>query len=103
MICILPFMGERTTVAWALLMLASLAAMSSAPWWLIDGAGAAVFACWPNWQSRLIAMAFGVMLIADFGQEAWAIGIPLGWVQWVALLLWATTRPQQNPMRGVLQ
>lgn len=101
MICILPFMWGRTLAAWALLALASLATFTSAPWWLIDACGAVVFACWPGWQPRLIAMVFLVMLLADFGVDPWSIGMALGWVQWLALLLWATTGLQQNPQRRV--
>ena len=101
MICILPFMGQRTTFAWLLLMAASLATLSPAPWWLIDAAGAVVFASWPQWQSRLIAMTFFVMMLADLGANPWPIGMALGWIQLIALLMWATGGLQQNPMRGV--
>lgn len=97
-------MGVRTLAAWALLMLASLATLSSAPWWLIDAAGAVVFASWPQWQSRAIAMLFAAMLWADlFNPAAFAINYALGWLMIIVLLLWATSGPQQNPMRGVLQ
>ena len=95
MLCILPFMFGRTLVAWGLLMAASLAAVN-APWWLIDGAGAVVFASWPGWPSRAIATVFLVMMIVDLTHPApWLIGAYLGWCQWVALLLW--TRADLKP------
>ena len=103
MLSIAPFMWRRTATAWAVLLLASLASWVAPPA-LIDAAGFIVFACWPQWQSRLIAMLFAAMLWADlFNPAAFAINYALGWGQLFCLVLWATTRPQQNPMRGVLQ
>ena len=85
-------------------MLLACLGSAFAPWWAIDAAGAIVFASWPQWQSRAIATLFAGMLWADlFNPGAMAINYALGWGQLVALLLWATTRPQQNPMRRVLQ
>ena len=102
MIAAAPFMWRRAAVAWALLMLASLATWTPAPWWLIDACGVVVFVCWRQWQSRLIAVAFAVMLWADlFHTGAYPISEALGWLQLLCLFQWASTGLQQNPLRGV--
>lgn len=101
MLAVAPFMWRRTAIAWALLISAALASWI-APAVLIDAAGAIIFASWSNWQSRAIATLFAAMLWADlFNPAAHAIGEALGWLQMLCLILWATSRPQQNPLRGV--
>ena len=88
-------------MAGLLLLLASLGSVV-VPWWAIDAAGAIIFASWGQWQSRAIATLFAAMLWMDlFHPGASAINYAMGWLQIVALLLWATSRPQQNPLRGV--
>ena len=101
MLAVAPLMWRRTATAWGLLMLASLASWIAPPM-LIDAAGLIVFACWSQWQARMIATLFAVMLCMDaFNPSAFAINEALGWGQFLALLLWARPRVQQNPMRGV--
>ena len=103
MLAVAPFMWRRTATAWALLMLASMASWV-APATLIDAAGLIVFASWQQWQSRAIATLFAAMLWADlFNPAAHAIGEALGWGQMLCLILWASSGPQQNPMRRALQ
>ena len=93
-----PFMWRRTMVAWALLMLACLASWV-APWWLIDGAGCILFACWPNRHARVIAVLFAAMLVGDlFNPAAFAVNYTLGWLQLLTLLLWGTRRLDWKPI-----
>lgn len=99
MLCALPLMRGRVMAGWCLLALAYLAAVHTpSPWWLIDAAGAVVFASWPGWHPRLIAVLFAAMMVADISHPApWLIGMALGWIQWTALLLWAVHRMEWHP------
>lgn len=99
MLAVLPLMfSGRVVLPWVLLMGASLSA-AVLPWWLIDAAGAIVFACWPCQASYAISILFGAMLIADFGGTAREVGLTLGWMQIVLLIVWAVIPRDGTPNR----
>ena len=97
LICLAPFLWGRRLVAGLLLALASLASWA-APWPLIDAGGAIIFALWPQWQAKAIALVFVAMLVADLGADPWATGMALGWVQLGLLALW--THDELKPYPG---
>ena len=102
LICLVPFLWGRRLVAGLLLASASLASWA-APWPLIDAGGAIIFALWPQWQAKAIALVFVAMLVADLGTDPWAMGMALGWVQLGLLALWTHDELKPYPNERVYQ